>query len=140
MLSECFNVILFRNLLRKVWKFKYVRKCCLFFHSQNFRSFESTFAEECLKFRGVRFSRQHVLSTIWGLLIVIGWIPMKHAFEKFQCDIISNLVEESLEIQICQKMLPLFPFTKFLIYFWVNFRWGMFEIQKCQFFSPACSI
>ena len=111
------------------------------FPLQKFQStFRSTFVEECLEIQKCQISRLHVLSTIWGLLIVIGWIPMKHAFEKFQCDIISNLVEESLEIQICQKMLPLFPFTKFPIYFWVNFRWGMFEIQKCQFFSPACSI
>ena len=141
MLSECFNVILFRNSLRKVWKFNYVIKSCLFFHYKNFNLLLGQLSlRNVWKFKGVRFSRLHVLSTNWGLLIVIGWIPTKHAFGMFQCDIISKFVEESLEIQICQKMLPLFPFTKFPIYFWVNFRWGMFEIQRCQIFSPACSI
>ena len=67
-------------------------------------------------FRGVRFSRLHVLSTNWGLLIVIGCIPTKHAFGKFQCDIISNFVEESLEIQICQKISPPFLFKKSILY------------------------
>ena len=87
---------------------------------------------EVLNFRIVRIFCLHVLSTKWGALVVIGWIPTKHSFGKFHIDINSKFVEESLEIQLCHEILPLFPLQKFQSTFRSTFVEECLEIQKCQ--------
>ena len=114
-LSENFLLIFFWNSFRKVFRNSNMTENLASFSIHKIFNLilNQVSLRKALNFRSFRIFCLHVLSTKWGALVVIGWIPTKHSFGKFHIDINSKFVEESLEIQLCHKILPLFPFTNF---------------------------
>ena len=68
-------------------KFNYVRRSSPFSFHKNFILFlGQILLRKVLKSRDVRFSRLQILSTNWGVLVVIGWVPTKLSLRKLQFD------------------------------------------------------
>ena len=97
-LSEKFILIFIPNLFRKVFSNWNMTKNLASFSIHKFfiLILNEVSLRKTLNFRSVRILCLHVLSTNWGVLVAIGWIPTNHSFGKVYINIYSKFVQESV--------------------------------------------